>query len=320
MSDVLTLAPVAPLRLPSRHLIDAGALERPLVEALIESAAALAERPARAIGRLPGRILASLFFEPSTRTRLSFESAMLRLGGHVIGAQDAAVSSSAAKGESVEDMVRVVSGYTDVIVLRHPACGAAGLAAGASSVPVINAGDGAGQHPTQALLDLYTIQAELGRISGLHVGLAGDLKHGRTARSLALLLALFPLIELTLISPPSLRMEADLLRQLRRRKVVVHETDDLRAAAPGLDVLYQTRLQRERLSGPQAPQAADLPIVDLEVMDRLPPRALLMHPLPRVGEIDPAVDSDPRAAYFRQARHGLVVRMAVLLWLCGGLE
>jgi len=127
-------------------------------------------------------------------------------------------------------------------------------------------------------------------------------------------------IELTLISPPSLRMEADLLRQLRRRKVVVHETDDLRAAAPGLDVLYQTRLQRERLSGPQAPQAADLPIVDLEVMDRLPPRALLMHPLPRVGEIDPAVDADPRAAYFRQARHGLVVRMAVLLWLCGGLE
>ena len=317
MSDVLTLAPAAPLRLPFRHLIDAGALDRPLVEALIESAAALAERPARAVGRLSGRILASLFFEPSTRTRLSFESAMLRLGGQVIGAQDAAVSSSAAKGESVEDMVRVVSGYTDVIVLRHPACGAAGLAAGASSVPVINAGDGAGQHPTQALLDLYTIQTELGRISGLHVGLAGDLKHGRTARSLALLLALFPVIELTLISPPSLRMEADLLRQLRRRKVVVHETDDLRAAAPGLDVLYQTRLQRERLSGPQA---ADLPIVDLEVMDRLPPRALLMHPLPRVGEIDPAVDADPRAAYFRQARHGLVVRMAVLLWLCGGLE
>ena len=317
MSDVLTLAPAAPLRLPFRHLIDAGALDRPLVEALIESGAALAERPARAVGRLSGRILASLFFEPSTRTRLSFESAMLRLGGQVIGAQDAAVSSSAAKGESVEDMVRVVSGYTDVIVLRHPACGAAGLAAGASSVPVINAGDGAGQHPTQALLDLYTIQTELGRISGLHVGLAGDLKHGRTARSLALLLALFPLIELTLISPPSLRMEADLLRQLRRRKVVVHETDDLRAAAPGLDVLYQTRLQRERLSGPQA---ADLPIVDLEVMDRLPPRALLMHPLPRVGEIDPAVDADPRAAYFRQARHGLVVRMAVLLWLCGGLE
>src|SRR5438067_4771194 len=317
MSDVLTLAPAAPLRLPFRHLIDAGALDRPLVEALIESAAALAERPARAVGRLSGRILASLFFEPSTRTRLSFESAMLRLGGQVIGAQEAAVSSSAAKGESVEDMVRVVSGYTDVIVLRHPACGAAGLAAGASSVPVINAGDGAGQHPTQALLDLYTIQTELGRISGLHVGLAGDLKHGRTARSLALLLALFPVIELTLISPPSLRMEADLLRQLRRRKVVVHETDDLRAAAPGLDVLYQTRLQRERLSGPQA---ADLPIVDLEVMDRLPPRALLMHPLPRVGEIDPAVDADPRAAYFRQARHGLVVRMAVLLWLCGGLE
>jgi len=158
MSDVLTLAPAAPLRLPFRHLIDAGALDRPLVEALIESAAALAERPARAVGRLSGRILASLFFEPSTRTRLSFESAMLRLGGQVIGAQDAAVSSSAAKGESVEDMVRVVSGYTDVIVLRHPACGAAGLAAGASSVPVITAGGGAGQHPTQALLDLYTIQ------------------------------------------------------------------------------------------------------------------------------------------------------------------
>lgn len=320
MSDVLTLAPSAPVRLPSRHLVDAGALDRPLVEALLDRAAALEVRPAVSVGPLAGKIMASLFFEPSTRTRLSFESAMLRLGGQVIGAQDAAVSSSAAKGESVQDMVRVVSGYTDVIVLRHPACGAAELAAGASAVPVINAGDGTGQHPTQALLDLYTIRAELGRIGGLHVGLSGDLKHGRTARSLALLLALFPRVELTLIAPPSLAMEPALVQLLRRRKVAVHQTDDLHAAAPGLDVLYQTRLQRERLSGPQSPEAAELPIVDLAVMDRLPAHALLMHPLPRVGEIDPAIDADPRAAYFRQARNGLVVRMAVLLWLCGGLE
>ena len=320
MSEVLTLAPAVPVRLPSRHLIDAGALDRPLVEALLDRAAALEARPAPSGAPLAGRIMASLFFEPSTRTRLSFESALLRLGGQVIGAQDAAVSSSAAKGESLEDMVRVVSGYADVIVLRHPASGAAELAAGASSVPVINAGDGTGQHPTQALLDLYTIRTELGRITGLHVGLSGDLVHGRTARSLALLLALFPGVQLTLIAPPSLAMEPALVQLLRRRRVTVHQTDDLRAAAPRLDVLYQTRLQRERMSGPQPPAAAELPIVDLELMDRLPAHALVMHPLPRVGEIDPAVDADPRAAYFRQARHGLVVRMAVLLWLCGGPE
>ena len=315
MSDLLTLAPTAPPALPSHHLIDAGALDRPLVDRLLETAAAVAARPSSlGAGPLAGRILASLFFEPSTRTRLSFESAMLRLGGQVIGAQDAGVSSSAAKGESVEDMVRVVAGYADVIVLRHPARGAAARAARVSPVPVINAGDGAGQHPTQALLDLYTIRAELGRLGGLHVGLAGDLKHGRTARSLALLLALYPGVELSLIAPPSLRMEPDVLDALRDRAVVVHETDDLRAAAPGLDVLYQTRLQKERLD---AAPVADLPIVDLEVMTRLRPHAIVMHPLPRVGEIDRAVDADPRAAYFRQARYGLAVRMAVLLWSAG---
>lgn len=316
MSDVLTLAPTAPPHLPSRHLIDAGSLDRPLVEALLDTAAALDPSPSgQGAAPLQGRILASLFFEPSTRTRLSFESAMLRLGGQVINAQDAGVSSSAAKGESVEDMVRVVSGYADVIVLRHPACGAAARAARVSAVPVINAGDGAGQHPTQALLDLYTIRAELGRIGGLHVGLAGDLKHGRTARSLALLLGLFPDVELSLIAPPSLRMEADVLDALRGRDVVIHETADLRAAAPRLDVLYQTRLQTERLDA--APVPADLPVVGLDVMARLPAHAIVMHPLPRVGEIDRAVDADPRAAYFRQARYGLAVRMAVLLWSAG---
>lgn len=319
MSDVLTLAPTVPPRLPFRHLVDAAALDRPLVEALLETADAM-HAPASGLGAAPlrGRILASLFFEPSTRTRLTFESAMLRLGGQVISAQDAGVSSSAAKGESVEDMVRVVSGYADLIVLRHPACGAAARAARVSAVPVINAGDGAGQHPTQALLDLYTIRAELGRIGGLHVGLAGDLKHGRTARSLALLLALFPDVELSLIAPHALRMEADVLDAVRRRGVAIHETDDLRAAAPGLDVLYQTRLQKERLAA--APLAADLPVVDLDLMARLPAHAIVMHPLPRIGEIDPAVDADPRAAYFRQAGHGLAVRMAVLLWSAGARE
>jgi aspartate carbamoyltransferase catalytic subunit len=316
MSDVVTIAPPRPARLPLRHLVDATSLDRPLVDALLQSARDMESRPsAGGPAPLGGRILASLFFEPSTRTRLSFESAMLRLGGQVIGAQDALNSSSAAKGESLEDTVRVVSSYADVIVLRHPEVGAASTASGASAVPIINAGDGAGQHPTQALLDLYTIQAELGRISGLHVGLAGDLKHGRTARSLALLLTLFPDIELTLIAPPALRMEPDILAELRRRNVRVHEESNLQAVAPDLDVLYQTRLQRERL-GPTS-EPTEVPIVDLALMARLPPRAILLHPLPRVGEIDPAVEADPRAAYFRQARNGLFVRMAILAWLAG---
>jgi aspartate carbamoyltransferase catalytic subunit len=268
---------------------------------------------------LRGRILASVFYEPSTRTRFSFEAAMLRLGGQVLSAESAATGSSAAKGESLEDAVRIIGGYADLIVLRHPEVGAAARAARVSPVPVINAGDGAGHHPTQALLDLYTIRKECGRLDHLRIVMAGDLKFGRTARSLALLLARYPGNELTLVSPDELRLGEDVRQELLRSGVSVRDERDLSSAVGGADVLYQTRIQRERFASlTEYERVRSISVVDPGLMRRLPEHAILMHPLPRLDEIDQAVDGDPRAAYFRQARNGLFVRMAVLHWLAMG--
>jgi aspartate carbamoyltransferase catalytic subunit len=311
MRDTLT-APPARTQVPLRHLTGPNDLDRPLIERLLERAAAY-EGAESERAPLRGRVLATLFFEPSTRTRFSFEAAMYRLGGQVLSAENAARASSAAKGESVEDTVQVISGYADAIVLRHPEVGAADRAARAAQVPVISAGDGAGSHPTQALLDLYTIKKELGRLDHLRVGLAGDLRHGRTARSLALLLSRFAGNELVMISPPELRMAADVIDQLKPERLV--ETDDFHGAITGLDILYQTRIQAERFASPdEYERHRGVYVVTVELMQRLPEHAIVMHPLPRVGEIDPLVDADPRAAYFRQARNGLWTRMAVLDW------
>jgi aspartate carbamoyltransferase catalytic subunit len=314
VSKTLLSAPGARVR-SIDHLVDAACLDRELVEYLLAEASVmegvLAEPEA---APLRNRILATLFFEPSTRTRLSFEAAMLRLGGQVLSAADPA-GMSATKGESLEDTIRVVGGYADAIVLRHPEVGSAARAARVSPVPVINGGDGTGQHPTQALLDLYTIKKELGRLDHLRIGLAGDLKHGRTVHSLALLLALFDGNEITLIAPPGLGLPADTKEALVARKAVFRETAELEPAVLTLDVLYQTRLQRERLNGVVARAPAR---VDSRLLGLMQSHAILMHPLPRVEEIDPAVDGDSRAAYFRQAQNGLPVRMAILHWLiCG---
>jgi aspartate carbamoyltransferase catalytic subunit len=307
----------APVRRPV-HLASSRDLDRTTIDDLLVRARRMATRPDDAAHRLQGKILASLFYEPSTRTRFSFESAMLRLGGQVLTAADAISESSAAKGETLEDTVRVVAEYVDGIVLRHPEKGAARRAADASRVPVINAGDGTGEHPTQALLDLFTIQQELGRLDHLRVGLAGDLRHGRTARSLALLLALFPGTELVLIAPPELQLEADVRGQLREAGVTLGDEPELGGAIGDLDVLYQTRIQRERFASPAAyERVRGIYVVDQAMMRRLPPGAILMHPLPRLDEITTTVDADPRAAYFRQARNGLPVRMAILDWLLG---
>jgi aspartate carbamoyltransferase catalytic subunit len=311
MRDTLT-APPARTQVPLRHLTGANDLDRPLIEQLLERAAAF-ERGGSDGAPLRGRLLATLFYEPSTRTRFSFEAAMYRLGGQVLSAENAAGASSAAKGESLEDTVQVIGGYADAIVLRHPEVGAVERVARVAKVPMLSAGDGAGQHPTQALLDLYTIKKELGRLDHLRVGLAGDLRYGRTARSLALLLSHFPGNELVMISPAELRMGTDVIDQLKDQRVV--ETDDFDAAMAGLDVLYQTRIQAERFaSADKYERYRGIYVVNLDVMRRLPAGAILMHPLPRVGEIDPLVDADPRAAYFRQARNGLWTRMAVLDW------
>ncbi len=308
---------LAPIAAPARHLVSPSDLDRALIERVLALANAM-ERMPEAEHPLPlrGRIMASVFYEPSTRTRLSFEAAMLRLGGQVITAENAAAGSSAAKGESLEDTVRIIAGYTDLIVLRHPEVGAAARAARVSPVPIINAGDGAGHHPTQALLDLFTIQKERGRLHHLRIVIAGDLKYGRTARSLALLLARYPGNELILVSPDELHLGEDVQQELRRSGVSVREERELSSAVAGADVLYQTRVQRERfLSAAAYERVRSISVVDPALMRRLPEHAVVMHPLLRLDEIDPAIDSDPRAAYFRQARNGLYVRMAVLQWL-----
>jgi aspartate carbamoyltransferase catalytic subunit len=292
------------------HVLSAHQFDRGLLEQVVARTHALDGVRDR---RLDGRIMATLFYEPSTRTRLSFESAMVRLGGSVIGTEAAHEFSSAIKGETLEDTVRMVEAYADVIVLRHDLAGAAARAASVARVPIINGGDGPGEHPTQALLDLFTIHSELGRVDGLHVVLCGDLRHGRTARSLALLLSLYTGVRISLVAPEVVQMGADILRLLEGRGVRYRVADSLVDAVADADVVYQTRIQRERFADPtEFGRARGETRIDQRVMDRLPGRAIVMHPLPRVDEIAPEVDADARAAYFRQARNGVAVRMALL--------
>jgi len=264
--------------------------------------------------RLKGKILASLFYEPSTRTRLSFETAMYRLGGDVITA-DGFQFSSLYKGESIEDSQRMISAYADIVCMRHPEEGSAERAAGASTIPFINAGDGPGQHPTQALLDLYTIQKERGSLDGGHLAMAGDLKHGRTVHSLSLLLALFPGVRFTFIAPEELAMPAKIIDALAAKSVPVEQAHDIDAGLDA-DVLYVTRVQKERFADPETYERLKLKYV-LDASHLKGKKVAVMHPLPRVGEIATDVDALPNAAYFRQAKNGVPVRMALLALLLG---
>ncbi len=292
------------------HVISAEQFDRALLDRLFARATALA---AVRDDRLAHRVMATLFYEPSTRTQLSFESAMLRLGGAVIGTEAARSFSSAIKGETLEDTVRMVSTYADVIVLRHDEAGAAARAAAVASVPVVNAGDGPGEHPTQALLDLYTIERELGHVEGVHVAFCGDLRFGRTARSLALLLALYPDVRFTFVAPPVIQVGTDILTRLEARGITCRLADQLTDVIDDVDVVYQTRVQKERFTDPLEYEQAKTAIrIDGAIMRQLPATAIVMHPLPRVDEIAPEVDADPRAAYFRQAANGVAIRMALL--------
>jgi aspartate carbamoyltransferase catalytic subunit len=296
-----------------RHVIESQQFSRALLEELFARADEIKGEPHRFIGRLAGQVMAALFYEPSTRTRLSFEAAMLRLGGATMGTDNAREFSSAAKGETLEDSIRIVSGYADVIVLRHSEEGAARRAADVSSVPIINAGDGPGQHPTQALLDLYTIRDELARIDGVHVAMVGDLANGRTVRSLTYLLSKFKDVKVWFVAPPQVAMRDDLKAHLDEHHVPWVETQDLEAVLPQVDVVYMTRIQKERFTDPEAYNAVKgVYRIDKAAMTHMRKYAILMHPLPRVDEIAPEVDDDERAAYFRQARNGLHVRMALL--------
>ena len=295
-----------------RNIVEVGQFEREWVEGLFASANEM--RDIKGTDRLlEDRILATLFYEPSTRTRLSFESAMLRLGGQVISTENAREFSSAIKGESVEDTVRIVAGYADGIIIRHHEQGAAARAAKVSPVPIINGGDGPGEHPTQALLDLYTIHHELGTVDGLTIALVGDLRYGRAARSLALLLAMSSNTRLLFVAPPAVPMGLDVKDKLASRNVTWEDIADLNTALEQADVVYQTRIQRERFATSAEARAAEGHyVITAESMDHMKQRSILLHPLPRVDEIAPEVDSDPRAAYFRQAQNGVYVRMALL--------
>src|SRR5467141_2424708 len=296
-----------------QHVIESQQFSRPLLEELLDRADDIKSQPHHFSVGVVSLKIEALFYEPSTRTRLSFEAAMLRLGGDTMGTDNAREFSSAAKGETLEDTIRIVSGYADVIVLRHNEEGAARRAAAVSSVPVINAGDGPGQHPTQALLDLYTIRDELGHIDGIRIAMVGDLANGRTVRSLAYLLSKFRDIRICFVAPPQVAMRDDIKDHLDEHHVAWVESEDLDAVLPQVDVIYQTRIQKERFSD----EASYLALkgvyrIDVSTLAQMKKEAIVMHPLPRIDEIAPEVDADPRAAYFRQARNGLFIRMALL--------
>ena len=305
-----------------RHVIRAQQFDKDWIKGFFGTVREM-EKVAAAGGSdsLKRRIMATLFYQPSTRTRLSFEAAMLRLGGAVISTENAKEFSSAAKGESLEDTVRVVAGYADVIVLRHYEMGSSERAAALDAAPIINAGDGPGQHPTQALLDLYTIERELGRLEGLKVAMVGDLKYGRTVRSLAYLLSKFAGTSLRFVAPPICQIGADIKEHLNEKSVPFAETDRLEDVIEEVDVVYQTRIQKENFTLEELAggyeRSFERFILTPALVSQMRAEAIVMHPLPRVKEIATSVDGDRRAAYFRQARNGLYVRMALLSRILG---
>ena len=266
---------------------------------------------------LVGKILTCLFYEPSTRTSASFIAAMERLGGSVIPITQGVQFSSVSKGETLADTIRTLEQYSDVIVLRHPDIGSAKVAADYSNVPVINAGDGAGEHPTQALLDLFTIQEELGAIDGLKIAMVGDLRYGRTVHSLTKLLTQYD-VSLRFVSPEILRLPLVIMNEVKDAGLNVRETHDVADVIENADVLYVTRVQKERFTDmAQYEEVKGHYEITTELMERAKAKMVVMHPLPRVGEIHYNVDSDPRAAYFRQVKNGMYVRMALLAAVLG---
>ncbi len=296
-----------------KHVVESQQFTLPLLMELFGRSRGMEKVAARG-GTLDyqNKILASLFYEPSTRTRFSFEAAMQRLGGRVLSTEHAHAFSSEIEGERVEDSIRIIGSYSDVIVIRHHEAGGAQRAAQVSPVPVINAGDGeGGQHPTQALLDLYTIYRER-PLDGLSVAFIGELDKGRTARSLAYLLAKFERVKIFFVSPPELQMKPDILQYLDRHGVRYELESEIGRVVGEVDVIYQTRIRPERV--------ADAPIlrryaIDSSVLQKMKANAMILHPLPRTVELDKTVDDDPRALYFRQAANGLYVRMALLTML-----
>ncbi len=302
-----------------RSIISMRDFTRDEILHVLEVTAAMDREPEKFSESLPGKILATLFFEPSTRTRLSFESAMLRLGGKVMGFADPG-STSTKKGESLADSIKIVESYADLIAMRHPVEGSARLASEIAGIPILNAGDGANQHPSQTFLDLYTIKQEKGRLENLKVGFMGDLKYGRTVHSLAHALGRFN-CELCFVSPKGLEMPSDLLEELAASGVAFREFENFESAKGSLDILYVTRIQRERFG-------ADLDYdkvregynISKSFLEGCNPDLRILHPLPRVDELSEEVDSTPYAIYFRQAANGIPTRMALISLVMGAVS
>ncbi len=298
-----------------RHLMNPLDFSVEELDRLFDLANAIEANPSKYAHACTGKKLATCFYEPSTRTRLSFEAAMLNLGGSVLGFSDAQ-SSSASKGESVSDTIRVISCYADICAMRHPKEGAPMVAAEKSGIPVINAGDGGHQHPTQTLTDLLTIRSLKGRLDHLTIGLCGDLKFGRTVHSLINALSRYADIHFIFISPDELRIPDYITEMLREKNIPYEEAIRLEEKMPMLDILYMTRVQRERFFNEEDYiRLKDFYVLNKKKLRSAPPDMMILHPLPRVNEISVDVDDDPRAVYFKQAKYGVYVRMALILTL-----
>ena len=298
----------------NRSLVTIAEYSKEKILYMLEMAKQFEKTPNRKI--LQGKVVATLFFEPSTRTRLSFETAANRLGARVIGFSDPKATSS-SKGETLKDTIMMVSNYADVIVMRHHLEGAARYASEVSPVPIVNAGDGANQHPSQTMLDLYSIYKTQGTLENLNIYLVGDLKYGRTVHSLTKLLLNYE-VSFDFVSPDFLRMPEDVLEQVRKSGHTFRETENVHEVIGNADVLYVTRVQKERFTDLAVyDRVKDFYVVDEALMKAAKEKMIVMHPLPRVNEISYAIDDDPRAAYFRQMRNGMYVRMALLAAVLG---
>jgi aspartate carbamoyltransferase catalytic subunit len=299
------------------NLISILDLEKKQIDEILDNASKMETVAVKRSNDLESKIMATLFFEPSTRTRLSFESAMLRLGGSVLGFAEAGTSSAGGKGETLADTIRTVERYADVIVIRHPLDGSARVAAEFSSIPVINAGSGSEEHPTQALLDLYSIKKLKGKIDGMSISLCGDLKYGRTVHSLGMALTNYD-VNIKLAAPPTLRMKPAVIEQMRKAGVSVVEVDSIEEAVKDTDVVYMTRIQKERFPDPREYDKVSgkfsIAAADVKIMRE---DAIILHPLPRVDELSADVDSYPQAKYFDQVYNGVIVRMAILKMILG---
>jgi len=303
-----------------KHILSTEQFKKKELEIILDKSWKMEQacKKGKILSFLKNKIIACIFFEPSTRTRLSFETAALKLGAKVISVENAENNSSAYKGETIEDTTRMVCCYADILIMRHFEAGAALRASEVAIKPIINAGDGSNQHPTQALLDLYTIKKEHGRLNNLNIAFVGDLLYGRTLHSLVPLLAMYRGNTFYFISPKELKLSEEYKKNLKDKNITFKEIDSIKNVLPIVDILYMTRVQKERFKNIEDyKKVKDLFLLKVEDIKYLKKNAIIMHPLPRVNEIDPKIDKDSRAAYFRQAKNGLYVRMALLLYVLG---